>query len=405
MKHNIYSFLLLLFAVCVLSSTAFADDDAFDETKRILRDELKTVEYKERGWILDLKLKQRADSFENSAESSFRYRLFLEPDFKLKISDNFFFDAHIAVITAVGSVQNRFGDLRVNDGVALRDARLFYRTNLDEDQEGFWTQLSLGAIDQREFLRDFDIFMSGRALPGAEQHFKYQKFYYKKRSFGFDFRSFQGVPASQALNLDFAEKENTPFYWNANLQVFLKDMNPEFGYKVEFNYGLYDYSTLPSVIAQESNQFGNTTDGADASAEFLYDYKGWYGGWSAILSWQAFEFNPYVKIVTNTAAPDGQNQGQMAGALFRYHDKSLYSIDVEPFHFFNEKDASVASYNSTLLGHNNREGFGINLALHLPRRNLRFRLSYVDSGLIEDNGGLQLPSKYVGFNMEYTNEL
>jgi hypothetical protein len=413
MKHNIFA--LIFVALFSLNAEAITyhslkikNKREVKEPKRLHRDEYKILDYGKRNWILDLKLKQRAGLFENSAENSFVHRVYLEPDFKLKISDNFYFDTRVGLLAALGSVQSRFGDLRAQSGIVIRDSRIFYRSKLNaKTQEGLYTKLSIGAIDQKNFLRSFKILMSKRALPGAEQIIKNQKFVTKNHSIGFDLRAFEGVPASQSLNLDFEEKESTPFYWNTNLELFFKKTKPgAFSYRFAVNGGLYDYSELPSIIADEGRRFGNSTTGQGANAEFLYDFKGWYGGWDTTLSWNSVELVSRVQIVTNTAAPDRQNQGQIASALLRFHDKTLYSFDIEPYHFFNERDASVASYNSTLLGHNNREGFGINLALNLPRRNLKFRLSYVASDLIEeDPSGLELGSRYVGFTMEYKNEL
>ena len=369
----------------------------------ILKPEIRIPDYGSRGWNLTLKLKQRADRWENSLEDSLRYRISVDPELNMKLSEYFFFDLRMGLGATLGSVQTRFGDLRANNFIFLRESSLFFRAaNKDKS---FWTKLSIGAINQSEFLNFFDIMMSLRALPGLEQMFKYENNYSKDKSFGFDLRSFQGVPASQSLNLNFNEKENTPFYLNANLEFFIKDLNPKFGYRLGINYGLFDYSSLPSVIANESRLYGNSVSDFGPNAEFDYDFKGWYAGWRAVLNVPQFEFAPYVKIVTNTAAPDGQNQGQMAGATFRYHDKYLNSWSLHAFTFFNEKDASVASYNSTTLGHNNREGYGINLAYNMRERGLKFEVQYTYSDIIEENGNLQIPSHFYGLRMEYRNEL
>lgn len=398
---------MLSFVLVVLVfSQSYADegDDLVDD--RILKPELKSIEFPERGWLLDLELNQRADRWENALEDSFIYRITVDPKFQLMFSKYFFFDLNMGIGASLGSVQERFGDLRANNFIFLKESALFFRTpGLLTPEKPFWMKLSIGAINQRNFLNKFDIMMSQRALPGLEQIFKYQHTYALDKSFGFDLRSFQGVPASQSLNLNFNEKESTPLYLNANLELFIKDMSPKFGYRVGFNYGVFDYSTLPSVIANESRLYGNSVSDFGPNAEFDYDFKGWYGGWRAVVSVPKFEFAPYVKIVTNSAAPDGQNQGQMAGATFRHHDKHLNTWSIHPFTFFNEKDASVASYNSSSLGHNNREGYGIHLAYNIKKRGLKFEAQYTYSDIIEENGNLQIPSHFYGLRMEYTNEL
>jgi len=404
MKHNILkmlSFAFLVFTVTTSHAIVVGQED--NPKDNMLKPEIKIIDYGSRGWKLDLKLKQRFDRWENDLEDSTRYRISVEPDYKLKLSEYFYFDLNMGIGATIGSVQTRFGDLRANNFIFLKKSELFFRA-ANKDRS-LWTKLSLGAINQAEFLNGFDIMVSVRALPGLKQHFKYENNYSKEKSFGLDVRAFQGIPASQSLNLNFNEKEDTPLYTNANLRVFAKDMNPDFGYRLGLNYGVYDYSELPSIIANESRLFGNTVSDFGPNAEFTYDFKGWYGGWDANLSFPRFEMRAFTQILTNTAAPDGQNQGQMAGGEFRYHDQHLNSWSLYSFTFFNEKDASVASYNSTILGHNNREGFGIYLAYKMKKRGLKFEARYIYSDIIEENGDLQIPSQFLGLRMEYKNEL
>ena len=406
LKRSLSSFFLILF-FSFASSVSFAQKVSTREHPRghdrLLKSESKQINYKDRGWALDLVLKQRADYFENALENSFRYRLEVIPDFKLKISDYFFVDASLGLGATVGSVQTRFGDLRANNFIRLRGARFFFRT--PGVKKSFWSQLSLGAISQRDFLKGFSILMNRRALPGLEQKILFRNFYGSYGSYGLDLRLFEGVPASESLNLSFRERENTPFYYNGRLELFLKSQSPKFGYRFSVHAGIFDFSTLPSVIADESRLYGNTVQGFGPAAEFVFDYKGWYGGWRMLLSGKRYEFAPSVQILTNTEAPGGQNQGQMAMATLRLHDQNLNTWTIEPFSFFVEQDASVASYNSTVLGHNNREGFGMNLALNIKRRGLKLILNYVSSDVIEPDGDLQLPSDYYGLQLEYKNAL
>ncbi len=377
------------------------------KTKKLLKEEIKSVDYGKRGYLLDLKLSQRADVWDSELENSFRYRVYFEPYYEVKLSDNFYFDVRTGLGTTIGSVQSRFGDLRADDAIILRDSRFFFRKSWSDMRH--WLKLSVGAIDQFGYLKDggLSILMSRRALPGFEQIYKFENKYKKDKSFGFDLRSFQGVPTSQSISLDFNEKEDVPFYFNSRLELFIKDMNPDFGYRFGASAGVFDFSPLPTVIAFESNFYGNTVDGRDLASEFRYDYKGWFSGWEAVFNLRnTWELKTALNIITNTDAPTGRNQGQMYSAQLRYHVQNLYSLYLEGFSFFNESDASVASYNGTVEGHNNREGYGMNLALELPKRGLRLKLRYVYTDILEDeNPGLQIPFQYIGFRMEYKYEL
>ncbi|MGH1468196.1 MAG: hypothetical protein ACRBBP_04850 [Bdellovibrionales bacterium] len=400
MKHNIFTIILLTFFA---SASSFA---ATSTRRHLTSKEYFARSFTEKNWHLRLKLNQRADAWDSKLENSIRYRIYVSPNFSLKMSENFFLTANVSLGDTIGSVQSRFGDLRADSFIYLRDARMYYRNNIKTEKNDYFYTLSLGAIEQRRFLRKFDLFMSKRALPGFEQIFKFSRNYRKKKSFGFDLRFFEGVPTSQAKTLDFNEKEDIPLLLNGRLEMYLKDMDLKpFGYRAGLSIGYFDFSSLPAVIADESRIFGNTVDGIGGAAEFRYDFKGWYAGWTAAIGFNRFEIFPYIDMITNTAAPSGRNQGQRAGVHFKYHDKSLYSLDLEPFSFFNESDASVASYNGSTYGHNNREGFGINLALELPKRDLKFWLTYVYSDILEENSDLQVPYHFVGFKMEYKHDL
>ncbi len=373
--------------------------------KHLLEKNYSPLKFQEKNWHLELKLNQHGNIWDSKLENSFRYRLYVNPNFLLKMSDYFFFSASLNIGDTIGSVQSRFGDLRADNFIYLRNAKVYFQKQIQTNVNDYLYIFSLGAIDQRKFLKKFDLLMSSRALPGLEQGFKYSYNYTEKKSFGIDLRFFQGIPTSQSDSLDFNEKESIPFFVNGGFKVFIKNLNLKpFMYKVGLSFGVFDFSTLPAVIADESRRLGNTVNGVGGAADFEYDFKGWYGGWTTILSFNKFEIFPYVKIVTNTQAPRGKNQGQRAGVHFRYHSQSLYSLDIEPFSFFNEADASVASYNGSTYGHNNREGFGINLALELPKQNLKFGLIYVYSDILRENSDLQIPYQFMGFKMEYKHD-
>lgn len=405
MKHNIYKLILLSF-VCVGGFNSQSSAMEEKETKKLLRTEIKTIDFKGRAFRGDLKLFQRADSWESKLENSFRYTFYAETDLNLRLSNVIFIDIWAGLGTTLGSVQSRFGDLRTGSAIRLRDSRIFYRDSWQDRKH--WAKLSFGAIGQREFLNNaaLSMLMSRRALPGLEQIYKYENVFKDEKSYGFDIRFFEGVPTSESLNLDFNEREDTPFYYNGKLELFYKDMDPDFGYRFGLHAGIYDFSELPSVVADESRLFGNTVNGIGGASSFEYDYKGWYAGWSAVLSIKKkWEIKPFIDILTNTEAPSGRNQAQTYGAILRYHKGNNYSLGLEPYAFFNESDASVASYNGSTAGHNNREGYGMNLALEMPRKGLKLKLSYAYSDVLEENGDLQVPFHSVGLKMEYKYEL
>lgn len=401
LKHKIFVFLLSF--TCLLG--AVSAHAKSPKTKSLLRKEVSIAKYTDKDWRLSFKLKQRAEIWDSKLENSFRYNVYVEPNYKLKISELFYISAKVGIGATVGSVQSRFGDLRSTSFITLKDSRFFYRKLWNENTH--YLKLSLGAINQSSFLSNSRLYMliSRRALPGLEQIYKYENTYKDKKSFGFDVRFFEGIPTSESLSLDFNEKDDLPSYVNGRAEVFIKDMSDDFGYRAGVHAGFFNFSKLPSVIADESRLYGNSVQGFGAASEFVYSYKGWYAGWNTVLSYKRWEFEPFLNILTNSEAPSGRNQGQNYGARIKYHDHSFYSLQVEPFLYFNESDASIASYNGSRAGHNNREGYGMNLALDLPRRSLNLRLTYIFVDVLESNSNLQIPYHFVGLNMEYKYDL
>ncbi len=417
MKYKISTVLLLNFCVLTNSFSKTLNDENLEKTQTLIKEnsfvgiltkqhlplkEYTLLKFEEKSWHLGLKLNQGADIWDSKIENSFLYSIYVSPSFLFKIVNNFFFSINLNLGDTIGSVQSRFGDLRTDDFVYLRDARVYFQKQVKTSTSDYLYTFSVGAIQHRKLLRKFDLFMSSRALPGLEQDLKYSYNYIEKKSFGINLRFFEGIPTSQSESLDFNEKESIPFFVNGNFEVFIKNLNSKsFRYRAGLSFGVFDFSSLPAVIADESRRLGNTVNGIGGAANFEYDFKGWYAGWTAILGFNKFEIFPYVRVVTNIKAPSGRNQGQRAGVHFRYHSQSLYSLDIEPFNFFNETDASVASYNGSTYGHNNREGFGINLALELLKEGLKFGLTYVYSDILKENSDLQIPYQFVRFKVEY----
>lgn len=408
MKYSFSAFVLLVLVVTGAVNAHSIETLQIDKTSKTLKEEIRNINYGERGWRLNIKLSQRADVWDSRLENSFRYRVYFEPDYDVKLSESFYFRIKTGLGTTIGSVQSRFGDLRADDAIILRDSRFYFREEWNKKRHAL--KLSIGALDQASYMNSYGmgILVSRRALPGLEQIYKFESKQAEAKSYGFDLRSFQGIPTSQSLTLNFNEKEDTPFYYNAKAEVFIKDMKVDFGYRLSLSGGVFNFSPLPSIIASESSIYGNQVlNGQTANAEFIYDYKGWFAGWKADVSFnQTWSFNASIDILTNTEAPSGRNQGQVIGAKIKYSDQSLYSLTAEGFTFFNESDSSVASYNGSTAGHNNREGYGMNIALELPRRGLKLKLQYVNTDILEnENFDLQIPYQYFGFRMEYKYEL
>ncbi len=396
-------FILVTWAVVITGQSAFASSDSkYKPETWLFVDRYSPVE-KNETMDLDFKLRQRAQSFENSAESSFLYTIEGTPKFKYQLNNFITFNSEVSINSRIGSVQSRFGDLRSRSAIIIRDTRFkFYRqTESKEGDARYNSYLSVGAIDQGGHHGYFDNFVSRRALPGVEERFLYEKDL-KRDTLVLDFKGFQGIPTAQSNTLNFAEKETTPVFLSANIGATYKREKSKNNFYLSANYGLFSFSGLPAVIADESRIYGNTVDFIGAAAEFRYGFKGWTAGWETGYARGRYEFKLGVKMLQNLDAPDKRNQAQMSFASIGYVASRNLKLKFQPMTFFTESDASIASYNQ-LAGHNNREGYGFRFTVDLPRKKFKLKFNYAHSDLIEENN-LQLKQDFFGFSLEYKND-
>lgn len=358
----------------------------------------KSTSYK--PYSLRLEFEQRGDVFENELENSFVYSISAIPRLEYRVSSNFSLEAELGLRARVGSVQSRFGDLRSRSTVVFRDARFRFFGDgfLDWD-------FSVGAINQRRINKGFDNFITKLPLPGFEERLNWAGYVNKGSKFELELLGFQGLLTSESLTLDFSEKESVPKFFLGNLEGrFLRETSRGATFWASINGGLFTMVDLPAVVADQSRIFGNTIRGIDAGSEFVYDFQGWVAGWELGMKWKKLHSSLRVHMLHNSEAPDGRNNAQLAAVNTSYKFSPNINIEVQPYAFFTESDATVSFYNSLGFGHNNREGYGIFFTLGFPKRKLKVKFNYVYAGLLEEDD-IQLDQHYGKIELEYKSDI
>lgn len=253
-------------------------------------------------------------------------------------------------------VQERYDDDTFQSRLWMMDAHLSV-----EPVEFF--ELRAGALSQG-FLGTSMLVSSYRSFPGVQEILKIKGDEVEARII-----VQQAVPTSHSLNTDREKQEKLPSF---NTQTF-SAKGKHFGF-VEWKStgGFFQWSNLPSKVANESRLLGSMGTGIDvADSKFTYEHRGWFGTAEVCLCTDSRVdwIGEYVRIRNTSAdnfAADAQSVG--FGTTIHLGDRKL---DLRYRKFFIESDATVASYNKGKYGHTNRDGDSLEASLGFKKDKFR----------------------------------
>jgi hypothetical protein len=153
-------------------------------------------------------------------------------------------------------------------------------------------------------------------------------------------------------------------------------------FKMNMSYFYFYYSHLFNSVAYESQFDGNSVSGIGTNTtSFIYDYQGHH----ASFDWEInpigdVSFKQKLSYLFNEKAPNTYNSGLMLDNTFKVYDwfftGSVFKI---------RRDAAVAYYNSSGIGHTNREGFKVEIATMVPAIGGKMSIDYCKRNTIEKN--------------------
>ncbi len=338
-------------------------------------------------WTGSLISSSRYLGYEEGVEEEQLVQLSLSPRVSAQLAPWLDIKAQASVNLNSGRVQSRFADNSTN---SLSLDKLEFTLNP-------WGPFyfKAGAIDQ-SFLGT-ELLINARAFPGAIAGVSHQ---WKKINFNVSAQ--QAIPTSVSLESDRREDEDEASFNTAGLKT---QWTPLSGLKLTANLNYFQFKDLPSVVARDSQLWGNQVNGEfNGENIFLYDFEGLAQVYS--ISYQALPWvRPYaeLQIVENNKAPSQSNRGQWIGAGAQFNFKGL---DLTPFaaHFYSEANSSPAVYNSAIMGHNNREGMLYKLKADFKKYGFFVEGQYVQADLIDPNP-VQRDMNSVSFIVGIANEL
>lgn len=269
-----------------------------------------------------------------------------------------------------GRIQTRYDDdvydsfLRLREGVVgIGDPELF--------------EVQIGAVNQ-SYLQNELLVSRRRAFPGVKE-----EIVVGNKTAKFNFFAQQVVPTSRSFNTERAEREKTPTLLTETAKL---TWVPQELFETEVHVTHFRFNNLPSVIAFESGQLGNSIRGDLApESQFMYSFEGFSLGTEFCLCLSgAMKFRVGGKWLQNSQAPTTANRGQL---LYLEPEIAWRDVAVRPrlSTFFNESDTSPAAYNSSYLGNNNRKGILAELVMEFKRYGFNIELEYVQSSLINND--------------------
>jgi len=247
-----------------------------------------------------------------------------------------------------GVSQDRFGENLPQNGINISNAFVDFTI--------FDSHLIVGALSQSDI--DEPLIIQNQVFPGA-------RFTYRSPQNGFKMGLQVSMPTSNDLKDGRVENEQLPLAYRGVLSL-----NSDFGLNIES--GLYYFSNLPSKTAEESATRGNSVNTITREKfSFKYDYQ--IASTRVIAGKDVGLFRPELSylIFKNLAADDSFSLGQEVSMGIKVKNSFLEKLKIA--YYFVESDASVATYSSYEVGHNNRSGYMVTVSTKMNENLLVFK--------------------------------
>jgi len=309
----------------------------------------------------------QTDRNNNSQVASLQTRLKLRSNLTRQLS--IFGDARVRFRS--GRTQRLFGDQESGTNIYLRQGELNF--------QGWKKRITIGAgvLSQKSMVNN-PFLVGSLGFPGVHQRIKI-----KGKTWGVALAAQQVIPTSSTLSTRVQGREQVPSLFTEKLTL---DWHPRKGTWIAGRLGWFSFYNLPSIVAHQSQLFGNTFTGQnDNNAFFLFGFNGWSNQFivdQAITSRLAVQVKGI--FLRNIAAEDTLNESRILSGVLAYEGKKwLYFLGGESF--FSEPDSSPSYYNSWRRGHNNRIGWGMSAFIESKVHNFRFGFEFFDAKLLNVN--------------------
>lgn len=321
------------------------------------------------------KLGSGFDSFANEREQAQYFNFGLNGDFRAQLMEGLTFRVKGGALLNTGYAQSRFGDNVGSSGIFMQEAVLSVRA-IDSNLIRLYT--AAGAIDQGAL--EAPLLVSRQAFPGIKETLVIGN----SKEFRLKLWAQQTIPTSKTLSTKTVDAEVTPSFLSETLELAIEPSDI-FGAKASITH--YNFNNLPSAVALESVIYGNTVNeiGPNTS-RFKYRFDGFMArGELNLKLTSGFGWMMSGYAIQNMGAEEGYRNAQMIQTGFKIALPGEVELTPMANTFFVEDDAVPGFYNSSFVGHNNRQGYGGMLEAYFQRQRFKLRAEYVDAGVINYN--------------------
>ncbi len=266
-----------------------------------------------------------------------------------------------------GYAQSRFGENVPKNGPELHEAVIQYKPIPR-------FTLQAGAINQAHL--SSPLIVSAQAFPAT-----LERILLGSKLFNVEIKAQQAVPTSSTLSTKSLDAEQMPTFMTEGLTIRTK-----FAQRVALSVFAFHYAfnDLPSVVASDSELYGNTVTEVTAKrSQFTYGFDGFsYGGGAKVLMARETVWMIDGQIVRNASAPASYNQAYLATTGFEFGLRGDVDLKPKAEYFFAESDVTPGYYNGSDRGHNNRRGWAADVSATFKKAGFTIGGRYVMSELI-----------------------
>lgn len=321
------------------------------------------------------KLGSGFDSFANEREQAQYFNFGLNGDFRAQLMEGLTFRVKGGALLNTGYAQSRFGDNVGTSGIFMQEAVLSVRA-LETSFARVYA--AAGAIDQSAL--EAPLLVSRQAFPGLKETLVIGN----SKEFRLKLWAQQAIPTSKTLSTKTVDAEVTPSFLSETAELVIE---PSEFFSAKASLTHYNFNNLPSAVALESVIYGNSVDeiGPNTS-RFKYRFDGFMArGELGLKLAPGFGWMLSGYAIQNMGADEGYRNAQMIQTGFKIGLPGDIELSPSANTFFIEDDVVPGFYNSSSLGHNNRQGFGGALEAFFQRQRFKLRAEYVDAGVINYN--------------------
>lgn len=271
-------------------------------------------------------------------------------------------------------------------GFFLRDAKVSYAP-------AKWLALQAGAIDQGG--QASSMITASQPYPALKQVLRVLET--KKTTFKMTTQ--EAIPTSQNLSTRAIEKEALPGYYSAYLE-FSHQLNNYSMLKAKGGYN--HFQNLPSAVAGDSCDLGNSVTSCQANANFEWGFQVVDYQLETVLALTSrINHLTYINYIENLAAEAGHSQGYkgITGFAFRIGRMSVLKIKGG---YFEKQSDSAAGFYANWIEEANRRGLLAEVSWSKLDSGLKFGAALAETRPLtgERTGAFQQPVTNVLLTME-----